>query len=349
MGGGLRAAAARWRREHCEVAWSVTGGQDPGIGGRGGSQQRPCRDPGPGFRRWACRKENGGLGRFSPRPHWPCGSLRCPARRARPWLSWMGRGPGPESGLCSRGPTPGERARHHAPGPTCSAQPPLGPAGRLYLTRRKKVAAHLTTRRLPGPCQEALTLQPAPGGCLGETDQAPGAVGAAAQPGLAAGAPASARPALPPAREIRSPYSAGAYTPRELCLEDGKARAETSGAGRQGSTSLVLSSVHTEKSSVSSRVRRVGCLHIQKRHSNDPVESVNQPAFPVPSFQQGDAEAAHPGPQEQVGRGSNILQGPENRSPGAEPAQKGPEDAGAAAAGGPGLGGAGSAPTRRSS
>ncbi|XP_020735152.2 coiled-coil domain-containing protein 185 [Odocoileus virginianus] len=221
------------------------------------------------------------FGRFSPRPHSALWEPPPPSEESASLAHLDGSGPRTEPGLCSWARTPGEESEATAPWPHLLCSPTPQPSGRRYSNSPQEsrsltdVARRFLDRaRKPRPRSRLLEDD------WGEARTKPQEQGGSGhsptwqlepQPQQGQQYP-SARGDSPP------PYSQGAYTPANRAFEEEKAQGGDQWAVPlcRGLRPWSLSSVHTEKSSVSSREfgPQSGCMHIQKRHSNDTVESL---------------------------------------------------------------------------
>lgn len=221
------------------------------------------------------------FGRFSPRPHSAVWEPPPPSEESASLAQLDGSGPRAEPGLCSWAQTPGEESEATAPWPhlLCSATPrpsrrpysdspqesrSLTDVARRFLDRARKPRPR--SRRLEDAWGEARTKPQEQGG-------------SGHSPAWQLEPEPQHGQHYPPARgDSPPPYSQGAYTPANRAFEEEKAQSGDQWAVPvcRGLRPWSLSSVHTEKSSVSSREfgTQSGCMHIQKRHSNDPVESL---------------------------------------------------------------------------
>ncbi|XP_010851236.1 PREDICTED: coiled-coil domain-containing protein 185, partial [Bison bison bison] len=220
-------------------------------------------------------------GRFSPRPHSAVWEPPPRSEESASLAQLDGSGPRAEPGLCSWAQTPGEESEATAPWPhlLCSATPrpsrrpysdspqesrSLTDVARRFLDRARKPRPR--SRRLEDAWGEARTKPQEQGGSRHS-------------PAWQLEPQPQHGQHHPPARgDSPPPYSQGAYTPANRAFEEEKAQSGDQWAVPvcRGLRPWSLSSVHTEKSSVSSREfgTQSGCMHIQKRHSNDPVESL---------------------------------------------------------------------------
>ncbi|XP_007120139.2 coiled-coil domain-containing protein 185 [Physeter macrocephalus] len=237
-----------------------------------------------------------GFGRFSPRPHSDLWEAPPPRKERASSARLGGSGPQSEQGLCSRAGTPREGSEAAAPWPhlRCSPTPRLRwrrypdfpPESRSLTDVARRPPDHTrkhrpSSRRLEDAWGEAGTK-------LLEQGGSPPSPAWQQQPQLPPQQPQPCQH-YPPARgDSPPPYRQGAYTP-----PSGTFRVEKVQSGDQwavpacrGLGRWSLSSVHTKKCSVPSREFRTqsGCVYIQKRYRNDPVESLasqySQPSLP---------------------------------------------------------------------
>uniref|UniRef100_A0A8C6EH85 Coiled-coil domain containing 185 n=1 Tax=Moschus moschiferus TaxID=68415 RepID=A0A8C6EH85_MOSMO len=221
------------------------------------------------------------FGLFSPPPHSALWEPPPPSEESSSLAQLDGPGPRAEPGLCSWARTPGQESEATAPWPRllCPATPrpsrrpysdssqesrSLTDVARRVLDRARKPRPR--SRRLEDAWGEAKTKPPEQGGSRHS-------------PAWQLEPQPQHGQHCPPARgDSPPPHSQGAYTPANRAFEEERAQSGDQWAGPvcRGLRPWSLSSVHTEKSSVSSREfgTQSGCTHIQKRHSNDPVESL---------------------------------------------------------------------------
>lgn len=164
----------------------------------------------------------------SPRgPTRPCGSLR--RQRESTSLKQHGRvGTADRIRPVLLGPdTRQGKASHRALASPALLSHPLSPAGRPYSDSPLAQSVSLTdVTRVTRPCPGSPDPRQRLEDVTGETRMTPGAGGSRHSPALAAGAPASARPALPSRREIKPPpYPQGAHSANRA-FEDERRRAE---------------------------------------------------------------------------------------------------------------------------
>ncbi|KAB0376370.1 hypothetical protein FD755_010814 [Muntiacus reevesi] len=221
------------------------------------------------------------FGRFSPRPHSALWEPPPPSEESASLAQLDGSGPRTEPGLSSWARTPGEESEATAPWPHLLCSPTPRPSGRQYSNSPQEscsltgVARRFLDRaRKPRP--RSRRLEDAWGEARTKSQKQGGSRHSPAwqlEPQPQQGQH------YPPARgDSPAPYSQGAYTPANRAFEEEKAQSGDQWAVPlcRGLRPWSLSSVHTEKSSVSSREfgPQSGCMHIQKRHSNDTVESL---------------------------------------------------------------------------
>lgn len=227
-----------------------------------------------------------GFGRFSPWPHSDLWEAPPPRKERASSARLGGSGPQSEQGLCSRPGTPRERSEASAPWPHLRCSPTPRPRRRRYpdfppesrsltdVARRPPDHARKhrpRSRRLEDAWGEAGTKPLEQGG-------RPPSPAWQQQPQLPPQQPQPCQH-YPPARgDSPPPYPQGAYTPpsgtfgvEKVQSGDQWAVPACRGLGRWS-----LSSVHTKKCSVPSREfgTQSGCVYLQKRYRNDPVESL---------------------------------------------------------------------------
>ncbi|XP_007450286.1 PREDICTED: uncharacterized protein C1orf65 homolog [Lipotes vexillifer] len=237
-----------------------------------------------------------GFGRFSPRPHSDLWEAP-PPRKERASSARLGEsGPQREQGLCSRAGTPREGSEAAAPWPHLLCSPAPRPRRRRYpdfppesrsltdVARRPPDHArkHGPRRwRLEDACGEAGTKPLEQGG-------SPPSPAWQQQPQRPPQQPQPCQH-YPPARgDSPPPYPQGAYTPPSgtFGVEKVQSRDQWAVLACRGLGRWSLSSVHTKKCSVPSREfgTQSGCVYIQERYRNDPVESLasqySQPSLP---------------------------------------------------------------------
>ncbi|NIG58021.1 hypothetical protein BU61_495 [Pontoporia blainvillei] len=237
-----------------------------------------------------------GFGRFSPRPHSDLWEAP-PPRKERPSLARLG-GSGPQSkqGLCSRAVTHRKGSEAAAPWPHLLCSPTPRPRRRRYpdfppesrsltnVARRPPDHARKhrpRRRRLEDARGEAGTKPLEQGG-------SPPIPAWQQQPQMPPQQPQPCQHYPPAQGDSPPPYPQGAYTPRSgtFRVEKVQSRDQWAVPACRGLGRWSLSSVHTKKCSVPSREfgTQSGCVYIQERYRNDPVESLasqySQPSLP---------------------------------------------------------------------
>ncbi|XP_061041321.1 coiled-coil domain-containing protein 185 [Eubalaena glacialis] len=227
-----------------------------------------------------------GFGRFSPWPHADLWEAPPPRKERASSTRLGGSGPQSEQGLCSRPGTPRERSEAAAPWPHLRCSPTPRPRRRRYpdfppesrsltdVARRPPDHARKhrpRSRRLEDAWGEAGTKSL-------EQRRSPPSPAWQQQPQLPPQQPQPCQHYSPARGDSPPPYPQGAYTPpsgtfgvEKVQSGDQWAVPACRGLGRWS-----LSSVHTKKCSVPSREfgTQSGCVYLQKRYRNDPVESL---------------------------------------------------------------------------